>query len=421
MNILEDLKFRNLIYQTTDYDSLAERLESGPITLYNGFDPTSDSMQVGNLVTILMLRRFQLDGHKPIALVGGGTGMIGDPSGKSEERTLNTLDIVEAWGEKFRKQLEPYLDFDAGSAQAQIVNNLDWLGQIKMIDFLRDVGKHFPISYMLAKESVDSRMEAGISYTEFSYMILQSYDFLKLYQLHGCELQTGGSDQWGNITAGSDLIRRVLSQKDQESKVFGLTCPLVTKADGTKFGKTESGTIWLDAEKTTPYEFYQFWINAEDQKVIDYLKFFTFLERDEMLQLEETVEQHPEKREAQRKLAEEVTTLVHSAEATRKAEKISEALFYGKFDELTDDEIEMGFHDVPTHQMGSEESGLIDLLSIAGISSSKRQSRQDIQNGAIYINGERCTDMGHTVRKANGLHGKYTIIRRGKKSYTLIR
>jgi tyrosyl-tRNA synthetase len=415
MNILEDLEFRGLVYQVTDREGLDERLQSGPITLYNGFDPTSDSMTVGNLVTILLLRRFQLAGHKPLALVGGGTGMIGDPSGKSEERSLNTLDVVGAWGEKFKKQLEPYLDFEASGNPAQIVNNIDWLGQIKMIEFLRDVGKHFPISYMLAKDSVDSRMEAGISYTEFSYMILQSYDFLKLNEQYGCELQTGGSDQWGNITAGGDLVRRTNS-----GKVYGLTCPLVTKADGTKFGKTESGAVWLDADKTTPYEFYQFWINAEDQKVVEYLKFFTFLERDEILQLEETVRQHPEKREAQRKLAEEVTTLVHGAEAKRKAEKISHALFYGDFSELTEDELQQGFHDVPTYLMEEEELGLVDLLVKAGVVKAKRQAREDVQNGAIYINGERCTELAKGMRKADGLHGKYLIIRRGKKSYFLV-
>lgn len=421
MNILEDLEFRGLVNQVTDRDGLAERLQSGPITLYNGFDPTADSMQVGNLVTILILRRFQLAGHRAIALVGGGTGLIGDPSFKNEERSLNPQDTVEEWSEKFKKQFEPYLDFEIKSNPAQIVNNYDWLGKIPMIHFLRDVGKHFSVPGMLAKESVKARLETGISFTEFSYMILQSYDFLKLHEMHGCELQTGGSDQWGNITAGADLIRRVYSLQGQDPKVFGLTCPLVTKADGAKFGKTESGAIWLDGSKTTPYEFYQFWINAEDQKVVDYLKFFTFLEHNAILDLEEAVRQQPEKREAQRALAQEVTTLVHGAEATRKAEKISQALFYGEFGDLTADEIETGFHDVPTHQMDSEELGLIDLLSAAGISSSKRQARQDVQNGAIYINGERCTQLDRVVRRQDGLHGKYLIVRRGKKNYFLVR
>ena len=420
MEILEDLEFRGLIYQITDRDGLAGRLQSGPITLYNGFDPTSDSMTVGNLVTILLLRRFQLAGHRPIALIGGGTGLIGDPSGKSEERSLNAREVVEEWSERFRRQLEPYLDFDSESNPARIVDNYDWLGQIRMIEFLRDIGKHFPVTYMLAKESVDARLEAGISYTEFSYMILQSYDFLKLHEMYGCELQTGGSDQWGNITAGADLIRRVYSLRGEERKVYGLTCPLVTKSDGTKFGKTESGAIWLDAGKTTPYQFYQFWINAEDQKVVEYLKFFTFLEKDEILQLEEAAREHPERREAQRKLAEEVTRLVHGAEAARKAERISRALFYGDFRELSEEEIEMGFHDVPTYRMESQETGLIDLLVAAGISSSRRQARQDVQSGAIYLNGERCTELDRIVRKSDGLHGRYLIVRRGKKNYFLI-
>ena len=415
MNLLEDLEFRGLVYQATDRDGLAERLAKGPVTLYNGFDPTADSMTIGNLVPILMLRRFQLAGHRSIALVGGGTGLIGDPGGKNEERALNTKETVSEWTEKFKAQLEPFLDFESKSNPAQIVNNYDWLGQIRAIDFLRDVGKHFPVSYMLAKDSVASRLETGISFTEFSYMVLQSYDFLKLNEDYGCELQTGGSDQWGNITAGSDLIRRVSG-----GKAYGLTCPLVTKADGTKFGKTESGAIWLSADRTTPFQFYQFWVNVEDGSVVDYLKIFTFLDKDEILQLEETTHQHPEKREAQRRLAEEITTIVHSAEATRKAEKISRALFYGELQELSEDEIEMGFNDVPTYQMQEAELGLVDLLSVAGISGSKRQAREDVKNGAVYINGERCTQMDHVVRKADGLHGRYIVIRRGKQKYFLV-
>ena len=414
MNLIPDLEFRGLIYQATDLDGIAERLSAGPVTLYNGFDPTSDSLTVGNLVPILLLRRFQLAGHKAIALAGGGTGLIGDPSGKSEERQLNTGDTVAAWTEKVKGELERFLDFD-GPNPAVMVNNYDWLGKVKAIDFIRDVGKHFPISYMLAKDSVDSRLPTGISYTEFSYMVLQAYDFLVLNEKYSCELQTGGSDQWGNITAGTDLIRRASG-----NKAYGLTCPLVTKADGSKFGKTEKGTLWLDAAKTSAYQFYQFWINAEDQKAIDYLKIYTFLEKDAILQLEETVRDAPEKREAQRKLAEEVTTLVHGAEAARKAEKISHALFYGKFQELEEDEILDGFHDVPTHKMEQEELGLVDLLVAAKISSSKREARQDVQNGSIYINGERCAELDRSMRPQDGLHGKYLIMRRGKKKYTLV-
>ena len=414
MDLIPDLEFRGLVYQATDLDGLRERLAAGPITLYNGFDPTADSLTVGNLVPILLLRRFQLAGHKAIALAGGGTGLIGDPSGKSEERQLNTDDTVAAWTEKVKGELERFLDFD-GANPAVMVNNHDWLASVSAIEFMRDVGKHFPVSYMLAKDSVDSRLQTGISYTEFSYMVLQAYDFLVLNEKYGCELQSGGSDQWGNITAGTDLIRRAAG-----NKAFGLTCPLVTKADGTKFGKTEGGTIWLDAAKTSVYQFYQFWVNAEDQKVIDYLKIYTFLEKDEILQLEEAVRARPEKREAQYKLAEEATSLVHGADATKSAQNISHALFSGEFHNLAEDEILEGFHDVPTHKMQEKEMGLVDLLVSAKISSSKREARQDVQNGSIYINGERCTELEHTMRPQDGLHGKYLIMRRGKKKYTLI-
>ena len=417
MTLLDELDFRGLIYQVTDRDGLAQRLASGPMTLYVGFDPTADSLQIGNLVTILLLRRFQQAGHHPVALVGGGTGLIGDPGGKLEERALNPVERVKEWSEKIKLQLEPYLDFDAGIGNpARLVNNFDWLGEMDAIQLLRDVGKHFPVPYMLAKESVSSRLETGISYTEFSYMILQSYDYLKLNEMIGCELQVGGSDQWGNITAGCDLIRRV-----RGGKSFGLTCPLVTTADGAKFGKSEAGTLWLSAERTSSYQFYQFWINTDDRSVVDYLKIFTFLDPEAIGELAESVEQEPGKREAQRVLAREVTSLAHGPEAARKAEKISRALFYGQLDELTEDELELGFDDVPTHDMKETELGLVDLLVTAGISSSKRQARQDIGNGAIYLNGRRCTQVEHRVRKADGLHGRYIVVRRGKSRYFLVR
>ncbi|MEC7226855.1 MAG: tyrosine--tRNA ligase [Candidatus Latescibacterota bacterium] len=414
MDLLTDLEFRGQIYQNTDSEGLAERLAEGPITAYCGFDPTADSMTVGNLATIMLLCRVQRSGHRAIALVGGGTGLIGDPSGKSEERSLNTGDTVAEWSDNVRGELERFLDFD-GSNPALVVNNYDWLGDIQMIEFMRDVGKHFPISYMLAKDSVDSRLQSGISYTEFSYMVLQAYDFLKLNEAYDCQLQIGGSDQWGNITAGIDLIRR-----SNGNKTYGLTGPLVTKADGTKFGKSEGGAVWLDAAKTSPYEFWQFWINAEDQKVIDYLKVFTFLEHDAIRQLEESVQNAPEKREAQRTLADEVTALVHSKESAQQAERISHALFYGEFGALGEDEILQGFHDVPTHSMETESLPLVDLLVEAKVCSSKREARQDVQNGAIYINGDRCTELDRTLGTGDGLHGKYLIIRRGKKKYTLV-
>ena len=414
MDLLTDLEFRGQIYQNTDSEGLAERLAEGPITAYCGFDPTADSMTVGNLATIMLLCRVQRSGHRAIALVGGGTGLIGDPSGKSEERSLNTGDTVAEWSDNVRGELERFLDFD-GSNPALVVNNYDWLGDIQMIDFMRDVGKHFPISYMLAKDSVDSRLQSGISYTEFSYMVLQAYDFLKLNEAYDCQLQIGGSDQWGNITAGIDLIRR-----SNGNKAYGLTGPLVTKADGTKFGKSEGGAVWLDAAKTSPYEFWQFWINTEDQKVIDYLKVFTFLEHDAIRQLEYSVQNAPEKREAQRTLADEVTALVHSKEAAQQAERISHALFYGEFGALGEDEILQGFHDVPTHSMEAESLPLVDLLVESKVCSSKREARQDVQNGAIYINGDRCTELDRTLGTGDGLHGKYLIIRRGKKKYTLV-
>ena len=416
MTLLQDLDFRGLIYQVTDRDGLAERLsQAEPITLYCGFDPTADSLTIGNLAAILCLRRFQLDGHVPIALVGGATGLIGDPGGKKEERSLNARDTVEEWAVRIRRQVEPFLDFD-GANKAEIVNNFDWLGDMPAIDLLRDVGKHFPVPYMLAKDSVSSRLETGISYTEFSYMILQSYDFLKLHELKGCELQIGGSDQWGNITAGSDLIRRTLG-----AKTYGLTYPLVTTADGTKLGKTEAGTIWLDTDRTSPYQFYQYWVNADDASVVSLLKVFTFLDQEAIRELEESMQQDPGKREAQRTLASEVTTLVHGEESTRKAVKISQALFYGNLAELEEDEIEQGFGDVPTYNLDEPEVGLIDLLVNAGISSSKRQARQDVDNGAIYINGDRCQEMDRTMRTTDGLHGKYLVIRRGKNKYFLVR
>ncbi len=414
MNLLEDLTFRGQLYQATDQTALDEQLNSGPTVLYAGFDPTADSLTIGNLVQILLLRRFQLAGHRPIALVGGGTGLIGDPSGKAQERTLNTTDIVEEWSARIRSQIEPFLDFD-GPAAARMANNYDWLASLGAIELMRDVGKHFPVPFMLAKDSVSSRLDSGISYTEFSYMILQSYDFLQLYRREQCVLQVGGSDQWGNITAGTELIRRA-----DGGRAFGLTVPLVTNADGSKFGKTEQGTIWLSPERTSPYEFYQFWIGSDDRSVVSYLKTFTFLSHDEIRDLEKAVEENPGQREAQRKLAELVTELVHGKDAAQKAERISRALFYGELTNLLEDEIEQAFHDVPTHTMESAESPLIDLLVDASVASSKRQARQDITSGAIYLNGERCTDLEHTVRKADGLHGRYIVIRRGKSKYTLV-
>lgn len=415
--LLNDLQFRGLVNQVTDEEGLTELLEKEKINLYAGFDPTADSLHIGHLLPILTLKRFQLNGHHPIALVGGATGLIGDPSGKKAERTLNTTDIVQDWSDRIKGQLSRFLDFDAKENPAIIENNYNWIGSLDVISFLRDVGKNFGINYMLAKDSVKTRIESGISFTEFSYMILQSYDFLKLYQNNNCKLQIGGSDQWGNITSGLELIRKT----EENAKAFGLTIPLVTKADGTKFGKTEGGAIWLDAEKTSPYEFYQFWINTDDRDVIKYLKYFTFLSKQEIEQLEEEVKQAPEKRLAQKALAEEMTKLVHGEDALERAVKISAALFSGDIKQLTADEILEGFKDVPSTKVEEAEIGLIDLLIQAKISPSKRQAREDISNGAIYINGERVQELEKIISTEDKIGGQFTVIRRGKKKYFLIR
>lgn len=416
MDILQDLEFRGLINQQTDEKGLSELLSKESVRLYCGFDPTADSLHIGHMLPVLILRRFQQAGHQPIALVGGGTGLIGDPSGKKAERTLNEKETVAMFSERIKGQLSRFLDFEEGENAAVIANNYDWIGSLDVITFLRDIGKNFGINYMMAKDSVQSRIESGISFTEFSYMILQSYDFLNLYQTYNCKLQIGGSDQWGNITAGLELIRK----SEEDAKAFGLTVPLVTKADGTKFGKTEGGAIWLDPEKTSPYEFYQFWINTDDRDVIKYLKYFTFLSHEEINELAASAKEAPEKREAQKALAAAMTTLVHGEEALEQAIRISQALFSGSISELTAEEIKQGFKDVPSYKHTGEDIGLIDLLVESKISPSKRQAREDISNGAIYLNGEREQDLQKTVGAEDRIEGQFTVIRRGKKKYTLI-
>ncbi|MBU5593685.1 tyrosine--tRNA ligase [Amphibacillus sp. MSJ-3] len=419
MDIIQDLESRGLIQQMTDGAGLKEHLAENEVTLYCGFDPTADSLHIGHLVPALMLKRFQQAGHRPVALIGGGTGMIGDPSGRTSERQLNDVETVNYFAEEIKKQLAKILDFDQGKNSAVARNNAEWLSQLTVIDFLRDIGKHFGINYMLAKDSVQSRLEYGISFTEFTYMILQSYDYMNLFEKENCTLQIGGSDQWGNITAGMELIRR--TRKDGEQvNVFGLTVPLITKADGTKFGKTAGGAIWLDPEKTTPYEFYQFWINTDDRDVIKFLKYFTFLSIEEIDQLAETLEEAPEKRLPHIKLAEELTKLVHSEEALEQAKRISNALFSGDIKQLNGAEIKQGFKDVPTVQMQKDAKPLVELLVEANISSSKRQAREDIKNGAIYINGERQQDLQYELSDADRIDDQFTIIRRGKKKYFLI-
>lgn len=415
-DFFEELKQRGLVHQTTDEAALTKQLNEESVKLYIGFDPTADSLHIGHLLPILMLRRFQQNGHVPIALVGGGTGMIGDPSFKDQERQLNTLDTVLEWSQSIKSQLSRFIDFDDQENPAIIANNYEWLGELKLIDFLRDTGKNFTINYMMSKESVKRRIETGISYTEFAYQLLQAYDFLNLYDNHGCLLQLGGSDQWGNITSGIELLRR-----EREVQGFGLTMPLITKADGTKFGKTEGNAVWLDAKKTTPYEFYQFWINTDDRDAVKFLKYFTFLSLEEIAAIEAEFNAAPESRAAQKALAKEVTTLVHGAEAYEQALRISASLFSGNIKELSAEEIEQGFKGVPNHQVTADDSlNIVEVLTTAKIEPSKRQAREDVQNGAIYINGERVQDLTYELQASDRIGGKYVVIRRGKKKYFLL-
>ncbi|MDQ1913138.1 tyrosine--tRNA ligase [Paenibacillus sp. GD4] len=417
MSLLQDLEFRGLIHQMTDREGLEKKMNEGPIALYAGFDPTADSLHLGHLLPILTLRRFQLAGHIPIALVGGGTGLIGDPSGRSTERSLNSSDIVAEWTERLRQQLSRFLSFEAEGNAAQMVNNFDWLGNLNVIGFLRDIGKNFTVNYMLAKDSVDSRLEKGISFTEFSYMILQAYDFFKLNEDNNCSLQIGGSDQWGNITAGLELIGKTTSRQ-----AFGMTMPLITKSDGTKFGKTAGGAVWLDPAKTSPYQFYQFWVNTDDNDVIKFLKYFTFLSPGEIEQMELQVKESPEKREAQRVLASEMTELVHGKEAVQSAIKISEVLFSGNVGSLNASEIEEAFKDVPSTEIAENtEIGLIDLLVEVKAAPSKRQARQDIESGAISINGNKVTDLEKRIGSDDRIEGRYLVLRRGKRNYYMVK
>ena len=415
--LIEDLKWRGLLYQTTDEESLSELLNKESISLYCGVDPTADSLHIGHIVPFLTLRRFQKHGHRPIVLVGGATGMIGDPSFKADERQLLSEEQLSHNVAGIRGQLEQIFDFSDENA-AVMVNNKDWFGKMTAIDFLRDYGKLLSVNYMLAKENVATRLETGISFTEFSYMLIQGADFNHLYDHYNCRVQVGGSDQWGNITTGLEVIRKT---HDENAKAFGLTIPLVTKADGTKFGKTAGGNVWLDPEKTSPYEFYQFWINAADADVIKYLKIFTFLSKEEIAELEKSVEEEPHLRKAQKTLAEEMTRLIHGDEALAQAERITAALFSGDLKSLSVSEMKDAFKDVPSYETAKEVRNIIDLIVEAGISSSKRQAREDVTNGAISINGERVKDLDYTIDASDRLDDAFTIIRRGKKKYTMIR
>ncbi|MCO0860913.1 tyrosine--tRNA ligase [Staphylococcus pasteuri] len=413
--LIEDLKWRGLIYQQTDEAGIEELLNKEQVALYCGADPTADSLHIGHLLPFLTLRRFQEHGHRPIVLIGGGTGMIGDPSGKSEERVLQTEEQVEANVQGISQQMHKLFEFGTDKG-ATLVNNKDWLGQISLISFLRDYGKHVGVNYMLGKDSIQTRLEHGISYTEFTYTILQAIDFGHLNRELNCKIQVGGSDQWGNITSGIELMRRMYGQ----TEAYGLTIPLVTKSDGKKFGKSESGAVWLDAEKTSPYEFYQFWINQSDEDVIKFLKYFTFLSKEEIDQLEQSKEETPHKREAQKALAENVTRFIHGEAALNDAIRISQALFSGDLKSLSAKELKEGFKDVPQVELSKETTNIIEALIETGIATSKRQAREDVNNGAIYINGERQQDVNYELSDQDKIEDEFTIIRRGKKKYFMV-
>lgn len=422
---IADLRARELVSQLAGGEELIAHLDSDPRTVYCGFDPTADSLHIGSLVPLLALRRFQLAGHRPVVLVGGATGLIGDPSFKAEERRLNTPDVVAGWVERLKVQVSRFVDFDAGDISAQVVNNYEWVSGLGVLDFLRDVGKYFSVNAMIHKESVKQRLDregAGISFTEFTYMILQSLDFSELYRRYGCTVQIGGSDQWGNITGGIDLVRRLHRQQ-----VYGLTLPLVTKADGTKFGKTESGTIWLDPTKTSPYAFYQFWLNTADADVYKFLRYFTFLDVRYIDEIELSDNSSQGKRSAQETLAREITTLIHGVTGLQAAERISHALFSGDVGQLTNADLaQMAQDGVPCLVIDEDRKALIELLVDTRLAATPRgevtvgQARKFIQEGAIAINGEKLVDVSAELGRHNALWGKYHLIRRGKKQFCLL-
>ncbi|MEU6427001.1 tyrosine--tRNA ligase [Microbispora sp. NPDC046973] len=412
-DILDELEWRDVIAQTTDIDALRKALADGPITVYAGFDPTAPSLHVGNLATLLILTRFQRAGHRPIGLVGGATGLIGDPSGRSTERALNSSDIVAEWVARIRVQVEKFLSFEEGPTAATLVSNLDWTANLSAIDFLRDVGKHFPVNRMLARESVSARLAGeGLSYTEFSYQILQANDYLELYRRERCTLQLGGSDQWGNITAGVDLIRRV-----EGGHVHALTGKLITKADGTKFGKTAGGAIWLDPALTSPYAFYQFWLNADDRDVVRFLKVFTFRTREEIDELEKSVAERPAAREAQRALAEDLTTLVHGSDELARVIAASRALFgQGSLAELDARTLESALAEVPKAVVPALGAPYVELLAQSGLVESKSAARRAVKEGGAYLNNTKITDEEYVPSADDLLHGRFLVLRRGKKT-----
>jgi tyrosyl-tRNA synthetase len=431
MSLLDALRWRGLVHQTTDDSGLAAWLEKQPRTVYAGFDPTAESLHVGSLLPLMMLRRFQQAGHKPIAVVGGATGMIGDPSGKSQERNLLSVEVIERNLAGLREQMQRFLDFDTGSNAAVIVNNHDWIGRFSFLEFLRDVGKNFPVNVMLAKDSVKSRLgrddaapseQAGMSYTEFSYMLLQAYDFVYLYDKFGCEIQIGGSDQWGNITAGIDLARRM-----HGVQLYGLTCPLLTKSDGSKMGKTETGTVWLSAERTSPYQFYQYWIRTEDADVGRCLRMLTTLPREEIESLDAARQQDAAKRDSQRRLAEELTRLVHGPEGLAAAQRATEIFYGAEISDLNDSQLAEIFADVPSEQLPRrvlEEGGglpIIDALLSAGLSKSKGDARRMVQQGGAYVNNRRIQNVDARLTAADLASKTVMVLRSGKKNYALLR
>ncbi|HUY36110.1 MAG TPA: tyrosine--tRNA ligase [Pirellulales bacterium] len=423
-DIFSELTWRGLIHQTTDDQKLPGWLAERSRTLYAGFDPTADSLHVGHLVALMMLRRFQRAGHHPIALVGGATGMIGDPSGKSEERKLLALDELRTNVAKIEAQMRRILDFDHGACPARLLNNHDWMSTFSFLDFLRDVGKNFPVNVMLAKDSVRSRLErpdGGLSFTEFSYMLLQAYDFAHLHQRHGCELQVGGSDQWGNITAGIDLARRM-----RGAQLYGMTCPLLTQSDGSKMGKTESGALWLSAERTSPYQFYQYWINVDDADAGKCLRYFTDLSREEIEALDEARLRDPGRRESQRRLADELAAMVHGVEGLAKARRATEILFGAEINELTDRELDEIFADVPSRQfsceaLGGDGLGIIDALVKTGLAKSNGEARRTIEQGGAYVNNRRVTGIETTLTAKDLASETVLVLRTGRKKYALLR
>jgi tyrosyl-tRNA synthetase len=423
--LAEDLRFRGLVHQMTD-PSLEDRLDHEHLTVYSGFDPTADSLHVGHLLQICTLRRLQLAGHHPIALAGGGTGFIGDPGGKSTERTLLTPEELAHNVQGIRSQLEGFLDFgaDAGDARASLVDNSEWLAGMGLFEFLRDVGKHFTVNQMVAKDSVKARLDRvgeGISFTEFSYMLLQAYDFLRLFDDQDCRLQIGGSDQWGNITMGIDLVRKL-----RRVEVWGLTSPLVLKADGTKFGKSETGTVWLDPARTSPYRLYQFFVRCEDSVVGSYLRYFTFLDHDQLTVLDAMTAEHPERREAQRVLAQEVCSLVHGRQEMERAERAASALFGEAIVELDEPTLLDVFAEAPSTQVDrarleGEGLSLVDLVAETGLAPSKGRARTLVEQGGAYVNNRRESDIDRMIRSTDLLAGGYVVLRRGRKDYHLLR